>query len=131
MQPFSPAHVTVENRRVAGRRRGAARTGTPSPLCLLPFLSVCSSDGVAGQSISWPRDRRDSRMSGLRPTGLPHFALSPSFLPSLSLFLSSTIPFARPLTFHFETSTSMAVSRYFPSPEPFALTQETSVVVNS
>lgn len=84
--PRSPNWRTPSSREASRRRSD----GSPiPPRRLLPFyLSICPSVRpsvrltVAGQSISWPRDRRDSRMPGLRPTGLPHVALSipPAFL---------------------------------------------------
>lgn len=76
-------------------------------------------------------------MSGLRPTGLPHLALSQFLRP----------PPSRPSTFHFETSASVklaplttalcrSVSLFIPPLCLFSIflslfTQETSVVVNS
>lgn len=94
-QPFSLALLTGEHG-AAGRRRGATRTGTPSPTpAALPSVRLT----VAGQSISWPRDCRDSGMPGLRPTGLPHFALSisPAILPRTSTFHFETL--VRPLSY--------------------------------
>ena len=86
-----PPNWRTSSSREASRRRS---DGSPIPddaSCPSIYPSVRLT--VAGQSISWPRDRRDSRMPGLRPTGLPHFALS---IPPATLSCTST--------FHFETS---------------------------
>lgn len=76
-EPFPPAPRTGK-RRAAGRRGVASLRrsdrGCPpsSPMpSALPFVHLTA----AGQSISWPRDGRHSGMPGLRPTGLPYFAL--------------------------------------------------------
>lgn len=100
-QPFPHALLTGEHGAV-GRRRGAARTEAPSPTP--PALP---SVRPSGRSVDQLAERRDSRMPGLRPTGLPHFALS---IPLATL--------SRTSTFHFETF--MLVRSHPTNPLPYA-----------
>lgn len=117
--PRSPNWRTPSSREASRRRSD----GSPIPPdasypSIYPSVrpSVRPSDGGRSVDQLAERDRRDSRMPGLRPTGLPHVALSipPAFL-------------SRTSTFHFETSTPIRPRPY----RTFAPTQKTGVVVNS